>query len=774
MIPKIIHQTWKSSDLPAAFQHWQKSWIEMHPDFEYHLWTNVDIEDFIHEQDNNIQELFHGYTENICRIDLARYLILQKFGGLYVDIDFECLHPHHQLFKDHKIMMGVEPESHNKSIKARKAGISSIVCNAWMASVPGHPFLEHLLKHLLESRMKKDVLDLTGPFALTRAAATYGAKQLAIIPSKYLYPVDKDACWSGEIQDLEFFEKNTRGAFAIHHWVGSWFRPSDHLTRLPLPRAKAFVRSAQVEKIDHPVTNDEVTFTNDVKDSFDVSCLMVTRGDPHRVRHSIRGFLEQSIASKELIIVTDVHPHSLVMVRSEFSSENIRWIFSDPNQKLSLGELRNLSIESASGQYIAQWDDDDLYDPSRLEQQIQTIKKTNSTACMLSRWTVWWPNKNRLFISQYRAWEGTLVSRRSAMPRYPALSKAEDTVLIQELMRLNKVVLLDAPRLYIYVIHGTNTWHNEHFEGIYKLATVDFILSSYFRVLKEISRRVDINGYFKSINYKTSRNSTDHSSSTEAILNVLPTVLILTPMKNTKKHLRRYFDLIDQLDYPRELLSIAILEGDSHDGTWPELINQSSSRRHLYASLKIDKYDTGLKINGQRWATEIQYERRSNLAHIRNLLLSRNIGHQDWVLWIDADLLDYPADLIQRLLSAKKQVVVPLCTKPDGTVFDKNTFIFDQGRLVAEQPQYLIDGIFQPPSGKGRIYLDTVKETWVPVDGVGGTVLLVNADLHRKGLIFPTFSYKGYIETEGLAVLANDMGIQCWGGSTIKVVHANE
>jgi glycosyltransferase involved in cell wall biosynthesis len=671
-------------------------------------------------------------------------------------------------------MMGVEPESHNKSIKARKAGISSIVCNAWMASVPGHPFWEHLLKHLFESRMKKDVLDLTGPFALTRAAATYGAKQLAIIPSKYLYPVDKDACWSGEIQDLEFFEKNTRGAFAIHHWVGSWFRPSDHLTHLPLPRAKAFVRSAQVEKIDHPVTNDEVTFTNDVKVSFDVSCLMVTRGDPHRVRHSIRGFLEQSIASKELIIVTDVHPHSLVMVRSEFSSENIRWIFSDPNQKLSLGELRNLSIESASGQYIAQWDDDDLYDPSRLEQQIQTIKKTNSTACMLSRWTVLWPNKNRLFISQSRAWEGTLVCMRSAMPRYPALSKAEDTVLIQELMRLNKVVLLDAPRLYIYVIHGTNTWHNEHFEGIYKRSTVDFILSSYFRVLKEISRRVDINGYFKSIKNKTSRNSTDHSFSTEAILNVLPTVLILTPMKNTKKHLSRYFELIDQLDYPRELLSIAILEGDSHDGTWPELINQSSSRRHLYASVKIDKYDTGLKINGQRWATEIQYERRSNLAHIRNLLLSRNIGHQDWVLWIDADLFDYPADLIQRLLSSNKQVVVPLCTKPDGTVFDKNTFIFDQGRLVAEQPQYLIDGIFQPPSGKGRIYLDTVKETWVPVDGVGGTVLLVNADLHRKGLIFPTFSYKGYIETEGLAVLANDMGIQCWGGSTIKVVHANE
>lgn len=497
MIPKIIHQTWKTSALPAAFQHWQKSWLEMHPDFEYRLWTNVDIEDFISQQDTAVQDLFYGYQENICRIDLVRYLILQKFGGLFVDIDFECLHPHHQLFKENKIMLGVEPESHNETIKARNAGFTKIICNAWMASEPGHPFWDHLLKHLFEVRMKKDVLNLTGPFALTRAAASYGAKKLAIIPSKYLYPVDKDACWSGEIQDLEFFEKNTRGAFAIHHWVGSWFRPSDHLTRLPLPRAKVLVRSAQVQKIDDPVTNNEVTFTNDAKASCEVSCLMVTRGDPHRVRHSIRGFLEQSIASKELIIVTDVPPQSLVMVRSEFSSENIRWIFSDPNRKLSLGELRNLSIESASGQYIAQWDDDDLYDPTRLEQQIQTIKKNNTTACMLSRWTIWWPNKNRLFISHSRAWEGTLVCTRSAMPRYPALSKAEDTVLIKELMARNDVVFLDAPRLYIYVVHGSNTWHDAHFEGFFKRASVDFSSKSYFRVLKELSRRVDITGYFK-------------------------------------------------------------------------------------------------------------------------------------------------------------------------------------------------------------------------------------------------------------------------------------
>ena len=36
--------------------------------------------------------------------------------------------------------------------------------------------------------------------------------------------------------------------------------------------------------------------------------------------------------------------------------------------------------------------------------------------------------------------------------------------------------------------------------------------------------------------------------------------------------------------------------------------------------------------------------------------------------------------------------------------------------------------------------------------------LLVRADLHREGLLFPVAPHRGYLETEGLAVLARDMG----------------
>jgi hypothetical protein len=75
------------------------------------------------------------------------------------------------------------------------------------------------------------------------------------------------------------------------------------------------------------------------------------------------------------------------------------------------------------------------------------------------------------------------------------------------------------------------------------------------------------------------------------------------------------------------------------------------------------------------------------------------------------------------------------------------------------------------------------------LDAVGGTMLLVRADLHRDGLVFPSYRYgaesahirkdhplwgKGEIETEGLGAMAADMGVQCWGMPDLEIIHANE
>jgi hypothetical protein len=62
-----------------------------------------------------------------------------------------------------------------------------------------------------------------------------------------------------------------------------------------------------------------------------------------------------------------------------------------------------------------------------------------------------------------------------------------------------------------------------------------------------------------------------------------------------------------------------------------------------------------------RWSPEVQAERRTILARSRNHLLFRALADEDWVLWIDADVLDDPADVIERLLAAGKDIAHRHC-----------------------------------------------------------------------------------------------------------------
>jgi peptide chain release factor subunit 1 len=90
---------------------------------------------------------------------------------------------------------------------------------------------------------------------------------------------------------------------------------------------------------------------------------------------------------------------------------------------------------------------------------------------------------------------------------------------------------------------------------------------------------------------------------------------------------------------------------------------------------------------------------------------------------------------------------------------------------------------------KGATLMQDLRATDGPVrlDAVGGTMLLVRADLHRDGLIFPPFRYgvespfiriphpiwgRGEVETEGFGILAKDMGLQCWGLPNLEILHA--
>lgn len=92
MIPKIIHQIWIGpNELPKQEQQWCKTWRDAHPDWEYKLWTNDDLpKDITPQCQATIESVYPKYA---CIADVYRYIILSRYGGVYIDTDIECYKP---------------------------------------------------------------------------------------------------------------------------------------------------------------------------------------------------------------------------------------------------------------------------------------------------------------------------------------------------------------------------------------------------------------------------------------------------------------------------------------------------------------------------------------------------------------------------------------------------------------------------------------------------------------------------------------------------------
>lgn len=90
LVPKKIHQIWiGQKPLPEATKEYQKTFAKHHPDWEYRLWTDKDIENL--ELIN--KELYDKAPNPGEKSDILRLELLYKFGGVYLDTDCELVQP---------------------------------------------------------------------------------------------------------------------------------------------------------------------------------------------------------------------------------------------------------------------------------------------------------------------------------------------------------------------------------------------------------------------------------------------------------------------------------------------------------------------------------------------------------------------------------------------------------------------------------------------------------------------------------------------------------
>ena len=225
MIPKIIHQTWKSKDLPSHLRRFQESWCHHHPGWEYRFWDDAANEALIAEYYPAFLDYVCRATPTILRVDLVRMAYLHRHGGVYADLDYEVLRPLDDLLDTAHAIVGRERGGIGSAMRGR-----DYIINALMASPPGHPLWLEAMHGMLRAHRPRRALEGHTRYVIRMAIAILdgcverrltGDGDVILLPSEALYP----SIPTQRITDHRRLEAVARGAYGIHHYENSWRSP---------------------------------------------------------------------------------------------------------------------------------------------------------------------------------------------------------------------------------------------------------------------------------------------------------------------------------------------------------------------------------------------------------------------------------------------------------------------------------------------------------------------------------------------------------------------
>lgn len=225
-IPKIIHQIYEDPAGPSdLLLDISETWKDKHPDWEYRFWDKQKIGEFLETKCSKYIPMYKSFLYDVQRWDAIRYLILYHYGGLYVDMDYECIENLEPLLEDSDCCMGMEPIAH-----AQKYSKPYIVGNALMASISGHRFFKDIVDTTFSEQLICPysgllVMESTGPFMITRKYSIYSEKEnITLLPHELIAPLSMDEIQSMlQGTDSAEIENKVEQAFAIHYFLGSWF-----------------------------------------------------------------------------------------------------------------------------------------------------------------------------------------------------------------------------------------------------------------------------------------------------------------------------------------------------------------------------------------------------------------------------------------------------------------------------------------------------------------------------------------------------------------------
>ncbi|HSX11029.1 MAG TPA: glycosyltransferase [Chlamydiales bacterium] len=221
IIPKMIHLIWLGSPMPEECKLTLVSWEKFHPDWVVKVWTDADTASFPFIN----REAFDRAQNFGEKSDIWRYEILYRYGGLYVDTDFECLQPFDFLHRSCEFYTGVGQN------------VNPQLWIGLIGSVSGHPILKATIDNLrtsLADHNYERIMSETGAYLFTRMflAVAPQCKRATVVPFPvtFFYPFPGGERHRKDVQNIKR-EFLCPESMAIHYFATSWQR--DHLPQSP-------------------------------------------------------------------------------------------------------------------------------------------------------------------------------------------------------------------------------------------------------------------------------------------------------------------------------------------------------------------------------------------------------------------------------------------------------------------------------------------------------------------------------------------------------------
>jgi len=143
----------------------------MNPDYKYHLYTDEEIDKFVNDNyPGKIADAYNKLNIIVAKVDLWRYLVLYKYGGVYLDIDSDILKPLDTLIKDTDEAI-ITSESHRHINTSTN---NTYICYVQWGLIfkKDHPILKKTVDMIVDNINKKkfnNIHKMTGPTVFTDA-----------------------------------------------------------------------------------------------------------------------------------------------------------------------------------------------------------------------------------------------------------------------------------------------------------------------------------------------------------------------------------------------------------------------------------------------------------------------------------------------------------------------------------------------------------------------------------------------------------------------------